>query len=538
MKPLLSYIGREKKRFFLTSLLITLCSVLRVLHALINTYTFNNLIALNMTGFFKFLLIDVVVFAVLSLTLGMTQYVRAAAVQRFSLDLRQDIAAQIEATPVEHFSAKNTGTYASWLTNDITLIEQNGFDNLFDLVQIITDPLFSLIALWHFHWSFLPVVFALSFFTVLLPQFVHKQLAKANLFTTKSNENLLSVINDALHGFSIFSIFGVEKQLSLRITAATNKLIARKLHQVCYEAVANNVAGLSNIIGQLLVEGWTGFLAIQKIIPIGAIASSANLSYNVFNSIAVFAPVLTQMRALTPVFEKYHLHDESGQAQLGAMTIPERPKLTLKVNELTFKYPHQQRAVFQPFSLTLRPGDKVALTGESGTGKSTILKILAGQLRQYQGSIQVNGVELRDSCLASLHQQVLYVDQTPYLFNDTIRYNLELGESFSDDELQAALVGADLAQDVAKMAAGLATEVGEGGQSLSGGQRQRLALARGLLRRQQLFLFDESTSNLSQASALRVEDNILKQQDLSVIFVSHQLHEENIAEFDQVITLK
>ncbi|WP_412989854.1 ABC transporter ATP-binding protein [Pediococcus siamensis] len=536
MKILFLYIRKEPRRFAETSFLVAICSVLRVIHALINTYIFNNLVALNIQGFLRYILIDIGVFLVLSVTLGLTEYVREATVQYMGLALRKDIAYKIQRTSMETFNSKDTGTYASWLTNDTTLIEQNGFNQLFLLVQIVTDPLFSLIALWHFHWSFLPVVFVMSFFTVILPQIVHKQLAKTNLSTTQSNEHLLGIINDALHGFSTFSIFGVEQQLSQRITHATRELIERKLHQVRYEAIANNVAGVSNIIGQTLVEGWTGFLAIQKMIPIGVIASSANLSYNVFNSLAVFAPILTQMQALRPVFDKYDL-GEGDFHQEKLTTIPNQQKFSLEINNLTFRYPDSLKDVFRSFNLELNQGDKVALIGESGTGKSTILKIIAGQLRRYQGSIEMNSVQLRDCKLESIHEMVLYIDQTPYIFNDTIRYNLELGEKFGELAIQDALIRADLWQEICQMPNGLETSAGENGQNLSGGQRQRLALARGLLRKQKLFLFDESTSNLSKPSALRVENNILQQKELTVIFVSHQLHDENMDRFKQILKL-
>lgn len=536
MAILLRYFKREPLLAGITALFIAAASGLRVTHALINTYTYNSLIALDMAGFFRYILLDLGVFAILSVILGFGQYIRAKAVQQLSLDLRRDITQQLEQRSVTEFSSQNTGTYASWLTNDMTLIERNGFDNLFDFVQIITDPLFSLIALVHFHWSFLPVVFLLSFFTVLLPQIIHKQLAKANLSTTKSNEHLLGIINDALRGFSTFAIFGMQRQLSQRIANATQELIGHKLHQVRYEALANNVAGLSNIVGQMLVEGWTGFLALQKFISIGVIGSSANLAYNVFNSIAVFAPVLTQMQALTPVLAKYNLNADHSKDS-ARVALPTNTPVELVADELTFHYPDSTRPVFAPFSLQLHHGDKIALTGESGTGKSTILKIIAGQLSGYQGSLTLDGVEIRDCQPASLNQVVLYIDQTPYLFNDTIRYNLELGEHFSDAELQAALERADLWQEIQALPQGLATVTGEAGQGLSGGQRQRLALARGLLRHQQLFLFDESTSSLSKSSALRVENNFLAQADLTLIFVSHQLHAENQDQFQQIIQL-
>lgn len=186
-------------------------------------------------------------------------------------------------------------------------------------------------------------------------------------------------------------------------------------------------------------------------------------------------------------------------------------------------------------NFTIKNNEKVAIHGQSGSGKSTVLRILSGQLPNYQGSVELNQVELKDANYDSLRDLIAYIDQTPYLFAKSIRYNLTLGQDFDDEQLKQALKEADLLDYVNSLPEGLDTEIQEGGTSMSGGQKQRLALARGLLRKKKLFLLDESTSNLDHESALAVENNFLKQKDIAVVFVSHQLHEENLADFDQVI---
>jgi ATP-binding cassette subfamily C protein len=118
-----------------------------------------------------------------------------------------------------------------------------------------------------------------------------------------------------------------------------------------------------------------------------------------------------------------------------------------------------------------------------------------------------------------------------------VRDNLALGQTFSDEQIMTALRQADLGDFVQQLPQGLATPMGEDGRLFSGGQRQRLALARGILRQRHIMLIDEGTSSLDTASALKVEDSFLKQQGLTVIFVTHQLHAQNKDLFDQVVTL-
>lgn len=327
-------------------------------------------------------------------------------------------------------------------------------------------------------------------------------------------------------------IFGAQQEIERRITQATKKLITKKITQEKYTAIANNLAGFSNIIGQTAIQAWTGYLALNRIVTVGVISSAGSLSYNIFNSLAVIAPILTSLRSLDPVFEKYEL-DENPQLS-SSQKIADQQTVDLKVKDLQFIYKDQP--VFKhPLNFTIANNQKVAIHGQSGSGKSTALKILSGQLPNYQGSVELNQVEVKDANYDSLRSLIAYIDQTPYLFAKSIRYNLTLGQKFDDSQLRQALQEADLLDYVNSLPEGLDTEVQEGGSSMSGGQKQRLALARGLLRKKKLFLLDKSTSNLDHESALAVENNFLKQKDITVVFVSHQLHKENLSAFDQVI---
>lgn len=532
MKHLIKYVKQEPAKVAVVVILTAISSAFRVGHALIQVMILNSLIKLSVNDFVRYILLDILVFALLSVILAFKDVAQAWAIQHLSLRLRQDLARKISKQSIVQFQSRDTGSYSSWLTNDVNLIEGQGFTYLLSSIQIITDPLFSLVALIRFNWTYLPLIIILSFFTVYLPQIVRKKLAQSNLSTTKANENLLNTINDLLRGFSNLMIFGAQQEIERRITQATKKLITKKITQEKYTAIANNLAGFSNIIGQTAIQAWTGYLALNRIVTVGVISSAGSLSYNIFNSLAVIAPILTSLRSLDPVFEKYEL-DENPQLS-SSQKIADQQTVDLKVKDLQFIYKDQP--VFKhPLNFTIANNQKVAIHGQSGSGKSTALKILSGQLPNYQGSVELNQVEVKDANYDSLRSLIAYIDQTPYLFAKSIRYNLTLGQKFDDSQLRQALQEADLLDYVNSLPEGLDTEIQEGGSSMSGGQKQRLALARGLLRKKKLFLLDESTSNLDHESALAVENNFLKQKDITVVFVSHQLHKENLSAFDQVI---
>ena len=462
------------------------------------------------------------------------QVLSVKTVQFLSLRLRQDIIEHIENYSVSRFEKNDTGVYTSWLTNDMNLVEENGFNNLFSMVQIFGDSVFSLIALIKFNWSFLPLVAILTLFTLGLPQLVRKKVASSNFTTSKENEKVVNVINDCLQGFATYNIFTAEQQIEKRITIAVNKLIGAKVRQAKYRSFNGSIAGASNVISQVIIQAWTGLLILEKQVTIGVINSSTSLAFNVFNSLAVIAPILTELQALNPIFSKYQLDEPvKGHAQAGSKIVD----INITAKNLQIAYLPDKPVFKKPLNFTILDGQKVAVEGESGSGKSTLLKILAGRLTDYTGDLQLDKTEIKNIDNSTLRSNVVYIDQTAYLFNDTVRYNLQLGQHFTDEEIESALEKADLWNFVNNLPRKLNTKVGEGGASLSGGQKQRLALARGLLRKRKLFLLDESTSSLDKAGAIKVENDFLNQPKITVVFVSHQLHEENKDKFDQIITV-
>lgn len=160
-----------------------------------------------------------------------------------------------------------------------------------------------------------------------------------------------------------------------------------------------------------------------------------------------------------------------------------------------------------------------------------------GKLTDYEGSISLSNQELKDISGRSLRENILYIDQTPYLFDGTIRYNITLGEDFTEEQLQQAIIDSNLEDLIVSLPDGLDTSVGEAGRSFSGGQRQRIALARGLIRGKTVILIDEGTSSLDEASALKIEDSLMNNPNLTVIMITHNLREPIKERLDGILQL-
>jgi len=191
---------------------------------------------------------------------------------------------------------------------------------------------------------------------------------------------------------------------------------------------------------------------------------------------------------------------------------------------VSFSY-GQGTPVVDGLGLKLEAGEKVALVGVSGSGKSTITKLIARLYDVNQGAVYIDGIDVRDARLESLRTKVCYLMQDAVLFDRTLRENLLLGKpSATNKELIEALETADLGELTSRLPQGWDTPIGPKGNFLSGGERQRLALARLVLQNPAVLLLDESTSALDAPSERRVFTNLVDRfADKTIVFVSHRI---------------
>src|SRR5260370_4747082 len=207
-----------------------------------------------------------------------------------------------------------------------------------------------------------------------------------------------------------------------------------------------------------------------------------------------------------------------------AVELPRRTQAGVILEGVLFGYRDNQH-VLTGLNLEIRTGEKIALVGCSGSGKSTVAKLIARLYDVNKGVVRIDGMDVRDATLASLRSTVCYVPQEAILFDRSIKENLLLGKpTASSDELCEAVEVAGLATLIHSMPRGWDTQVGPRGTFLSGGERQRLSLARAVLQKPSIFLLDESTSALDVPSERQVYVNLTKHfASRTILFVSHRV---------------
>ncbi len=526
------YIKRFWKDNLLVGILLFGSAASQALASMVNAQALNALIELDFEGFVKSALLMFLMFMFLLVFIYLQIVKQTQTIQKMVTAIREDITERIEKTSYNGFHEKQVGTYISWLSNDMNTLEGQGFEALYTVVGGVISTITSIVALLFFHWSIAIWSLVATGITLLLPKIVEKKMSEAQLFMTEENERFISTANDVLGGFDTLFSYNLLDKVTYGVKNASMALANAKTKQAQVIGKVAVLGAFGNVFGQLSVLILTGWLALRSILSIGALASTGGLASSIFNSIGNITQQIATIRSTQPIFEKFEKisFDENGGTAL-LSDVQEG----FAIQDLSYAY--GDKTVLEQLAFNFEIKNKYAIVGASGSGKTTLLNILNGKLTDYEGSISLSNQELKDISGRSLRENILYIDQTPYLFDGTIRYNITLGEDFTEEQLQQAIIDSNLEDLIVSLPDGLDTSVGEAGRSFSGGQRQRIALARGLIRGKTVILIDEGTSSLDEASALKIEDSLMNNPNLTVIMITHNLREPIKERLDGILQL-
>ncbi|MDF5706994.1 MAG: ABC transporter transmembrane domain-containing protein [Nostoc sp. S4] len=310
------------------------------------------------------------------------------------------------------------------------------------------------------------------------------------------------------------------------------------------QVVANRLRTISSIIESLARTGllWFGaWLVINNELTIGQLVAFNMLLSNVMQPFQRLIVLWNQLQEIIISVER--LNDVLDTPLEEDLQIKSRQPVTnlqgnIRFEQVTFRYrPDSDINVLTNLSFEIQPGQKIALVGRSGSGKTTISKLILGLYSSTDGKVLIDGKDITTLSLASLRQQIGVVDQGNFLFGSTIRKNISLrNPSASLEEIIEAARQAGADEFIQQLPAGYETHIGEGGNTISGGQRQRLAIARALLGNPRLLIFDEATSHLDAESERMIQTNlnhILKNR--TAIIIAHRL--STIRNADTILVL-
>lgn len=519
------YLLRKKKMVGISTSLIALRQALGVLGAAINAFALTALVKMDIREFLYQELFLLLVWIIIIATEGFLKVYNIKIIQEIDIEIRKDIEFKFVNSDYEEFSSRNIGTYLSWLNNDIEKINQRGIEQYFEIVKGISGLIFSVIALIMYHWSLLLVTIISVFIMLTIPKIFKAKVECAGNISTKANEVFVNNTENILAGFSVFYNLSKLPLMVKQVVEESRKLKEAQIIQGKIESLVFVIGFFGNIFFQIVLTAYTGYLAYIGIVPIGTIEATGALNGVIFTSLGNFTSQISSINGVKPIFDKFERYKEL-DIDIQELDNKNFSEEVFRIRDLSFRYGDTK--VFENLNYKFFRNKKYLLVGDSGSGKSTLLKLMFGYLTNYDGDIYFNKELINNTNYLNIREHVLYINQEPYLFNGTIRENINLDDNFLDEEIVSILNY--LSYPLTKK--DLDTIVGDRGYNLSGGQRQKIILARGLIRNQKIIFVDEGTSAIDRLSSIQIEKLLLNKKDLTLILVTHNPNEETKEMFD------
>ena len=342
---------------------------------------------------------------------------------------------------------------------------------------------------------------------------------KAAKETTFLQEHLASVIQVQLLHQENSETQAFQNCATERMKALNHRELVEVLFSSCFLAIVS--------LGMIAVLGYGGYQVFTGVLTIGGMVAFYSYMGRLFDPLRAAVDIYSQLNRLGTNIRRILEVTEmtpSVADRSDAVNFPSLFRGYVELDRVSFAY-RDGELILRGIDLKLEAGGKIALVGMSGSGKSTIVKLIARLYDVNRGSVYIDGIDVRKVRLASLRTKVCYLLQDAVIFDRTLKENLLLGNpSASTRDLQRAVEIADLKELVYRLPKGLDAPVGPRGNGLSGGERQRLALARAVLQNPSILLLDESTSALDAPSERRVFMNLAQQfRHQTIVFVSHRI---------------
>lgn len=433
------------------------------------------------------------------------------------------------------FSKEKSGKFISVLTENMKKIEQDYLHQYFNISKNLSLMIFSLLAMFIGNWFLTLLVIIASIIPMMISGFIGHKSAYLQKRAMIADQKYLAKVKDILAGFLVIKSFNVKEAIRQDYSHESENLDDIYFIKGKFDVLANIISQLSGMIVFLVAFGGGMYLVFNGYTTIGSVTAIVQLVNFVVMPLNEIGMGMSKFREGQATLNAFELKDVTG---LQTGETKEYFDDVISFSNIDFSYPNTEEKIFNNLSLKIQKGEKIAIVGTSGSGKSTLLNLLLSFYDVTSGHISIDNQDIQAISAESLYNLMTIVQQDVYIFDDTLRANITLNQSFADEEINQAVQQSGLESYVLENESGLQTLCGENGSNLSGGQKQRLSIARALIRKTPILLLDEATSSLDNRVTTEIENSILDIQDLTALVVTHKLNENILKRYDRILFMK
>ena len=507
-------------------------------HGLISWIS-QNLFNSDVKGYVLFILIVILVLRVLSTFLSILQSKIFVSISKnITYGMRTSLLSHLRGVSLKEYEMMRVGAVTSKLVTDVETIDGFVSSTISKLIVAVLMLLFSAVILLWIHWQLAIFILITNPLVVMFTVKLARNIGELKKEENKAVEVFQSSLTETLELFHQIRAANKEEYFFEQSRIKADEL---RTHAINYGYKSDRALKYSYLV---FLAGYEVFRAVS-ILAVAYSDLSVGLMLAVFSYLWVmvtpiqdiinFQYVLATAKASCKRIESIYDMEQEPQIIENKNPFSTRDAVDIEIRNLTFAY-EKSKNILTNINMQIKQGSKVAIVGASGSGKTTLSNILVGFYPLDSGEILYGNISNKHLKLPTIRENIHLILQHPKLFNDTMLFNLTLGKSYSDENVQNALHIAQLDDVIDGLDLGLNTLVGKDGIKLSGGQRQRVAIARMILADPKVVIFDESTSALDVHTEVKLFEalqGVLSKK--TVITIAHRLSTIKSAEFIYVL---
>lgn len=563
-----SFFQGNRKNLFMavfgtTVLSVGILSVPQLMQILIDFLSGNHRYSMH-----QIILMAIAVLLMVSFSGLCTYYFRTKFSTKAVFQYRKMAYHYLSKKKVTEFYGQNTAVYLSALNTDLQKIKEDFLDQIPILSQIVICGIGAVLVMIRYNFFLAMMACLISLIPFFAALFSGRNMEKIEENLSKENAEYLAFLKDFAVGFTIIKSYKVEGIFSALHDKICQKVEDRmEEREKCVEKI-NYFAAISGYITQFAILLLCAVVAYRnKSISVGTVLAFSRLINYIIDPVTELPGMLSKARtayALSEQFwekigegeqeqkeqqeqkerqeqensgeivkDDYHKHIDT-DSHKKALPIPALQG-DICFSHISFSYTPEKQ-VLKDFTLRVKEGEKLILLGASGSGKSSILKLLMGIERSQGGKISIGNRQLSTLPEESLFRSISYIQQEVFIFDGSIYENITLFQKYSEEELKQVIEKSGLKNLILEK--GLDYPCGENGAALSGGERQRINIARSLLRKTPILLADEITAALDKENSYLVLDSLLSLENITEILVLHDLDSRILSRVDRICVFK
>ncbi|MFD0589884.1 ABC transporter ATP-binding protein [Paenibacillus sp. GCM10027627] len=532
----------EWKRVALAFISVLLITLLEFIIPQLTKYTIDTVIAEKLYGQLAMIGAGIIAAAI---ALGALRFLSAAFMaaigQRVLFKLRNDLYNHMQRLDVAYYDRTRTGDLMSRVTSDVGVLQQLISSSM---MQLLTDMItFIAIASYMMvmDWKLTLLLLATFPLMILTTRLFGKRIRSSFRKVQESLADVSDHLQNSLTGIRLIKSFTAEEHEAERFAEKTKRNMEANIQVVRLRSAYEPIIDLINFIGFAIVLVFGAWLVMKEQMTVGAIVAFIAYLRLLQNPIRHFSRILNTIQQAAAAYERItevmNVKAEVADREDASPLPPARGHIQFQ--QVSFSYSGSEEGeVLQHFDMELKPGEMTALVGSSGSGKTTIAHLITRFYDVHEGSVTIDGYDIREVTLDSLRGQIGIVSQDIILFNGTIEENIRYGNrSATDEEVMAAAKAANADDFIQQFKHGYNTQIGERGVKLSGGQKQRLSIARAILKDPRIIILDEATASLDTESEGLIQAALARLlKGRTCLVIAHRL--STIHQADQIYVLE